>query len=88
MLDGFVLEQVLPANGDHLGILVDDKNKNINKHVKIWYAIGRIAFGCFISLCVALIFDIQGWLEWLLCGIGTLFACISLHGGGGYWTCS
>ena len=52
--------------------------KNINKHVKIWYTIGRIApLGALFLLCVALVFDVEGWLEWLLCGIGALFAIIA-----------
>lgn len=54
------------------------KDKNIKQHVKIWYAIGRIApLGALFLLCIALVFDIQGWLEWLLCGIGTIFAIIA-----------
>ena len=54
------------------------KDKNIKQHVKIWYAIGRIApLGALFLLCIALVFDIQGWLEWLLCGIGTVFAIIA-----------
>tara|TARA_B100001287_G_scaffold168076_1_gene141380 strand:- start:2940 stop:3266 length:327 start_codon:yes stop_codon:yes gene_type:complete len=54
------------------------KNKNIKKHVEIWYTIGRIApLGALFLLCVALIFDVQGWLEWLLYIIGALFAMIA-----------
>jgi hypothetical protein len=52
--------------------------KNINKHVKTWYTIGRIApLGALFLLVVALAFDVSGWLEWLLCGIGTVFAIIA-----------
>ena len=54
------------------------KNKNIKKHVEIWYTIGRIApLGALFLLCVALIFDVQGWLEWMLYIIGALFAMIA-----------
>ena len=54
------------------------KNKNIKKHVEIWYTIGRIApLGALFLLCVALIFDVQGWLEGLLYIIGALFAMIA-----------
>tara|TARA_B100001057_G_scaffold212_1_gene197 strand:- start:2054 stop:2380 length:327 start_codon:yes stop_codon:yes gene_type:complete len=54
------------------------KNKNIKKHVEIWYTIGRIApLGALFLLCVTLIFDVQGWLEWLLYIIGALFAMIA-----------
>jgi hypothetical protein len=40
--------------------------------------LGRVApIGALFLLCIALIFDIGGWLEYLLCAIGTLFAIIA-----------
>jgi hypothetical protein len=52
--------------------------KDVNKHINIWYMLGRVApIGALFLLCIALIFDIGGWLEYLLCAIGTLFAIIA-----------
>jgi len=49
--------------------------KRVNHHVKIWYALGRIApFCALFVLCVALFFDLKTWMEFLLCGIGLTFA--------------
>ena len=52
--------------------------KNIKKQVKIWYTLGRIApLGALFLLCVALFFDLNSIMEWILCGVATLFACIA-----------
>ena len=52
--------------------------KDANKHITIWYMLGRVApIGALFLLCIALIFDVEGWLEYILCAIGTLFAIIA-----------
>ena len=53
-------------------------NKDVNKHISIWYMLGRVApIGALFLLCIALIFDVHSWLEYLLVGIGTVFAVIA-----------
>ena len=53
--------------------------KDVNKHITIWYMLGRVApIGALFLLCIALIFDVEGWLEYILCAIGTLFANVYL----------
>ena len=52
--------------------------KNIKKQVRIWYTLGRIApLGALFLLCVAIFFDLNSIMEWILSGVATLFACIA-----------
>ena len=52
--------------------------KNVDKQVKIWYTLGRVApIGALFLLIVCLIFDIESWINYLLIGIATLFAVIA-----------
>tara|TARA_Y100001954_G_scaffold222979_1_gene260807 strand:+ start:4200 stop:4529 length:330 start_codon:yes stop_codon:yes gene_type:complete len=52
--------------------------KDVDKQVTLWYMLGRIApIGALFLLCIVLIFDVESWLEYLLCAIGTIFAVIA-----------
>ena len=52
--------------------------KNVDRQVKIWYTLGRVApIGALFLLIICLVFDIESWINYLLIGIATVFAVIA-----------
>ena len=49
--------------------------KKVNKHVNIWYMLGRVApFGALFIICVTLMFDLNTYLEYVLLAVAIFFA--------------
>ena len=52
--------------------------KKVDKHVKLWYMMGRVApFGALFVLCIALFFELNTYVEYLLCAIAVIFGCFA-----------
>ena len=49
--------------------------KRVDRQVKAWYTMGRVApFGALFVLCLALFFDLHTYVEYLLAGVAVIFA--------------
>ena len=49
--------------------------KKVEKHVGLWYMMGRVApFGALFVICITLFFDLHSYLEYVLLAVAIFFA--------------